>query len=62
MDIDKDSYTKLIILIIQFLDEENYKESLHLYGDVLLFLCMFLGFGNFGSTSLAFGIIIKKLH
>ncbi|XP_050268413.1 topless-related protein 4 isoform X2 [Quercus robur] len=30
MDIDKDSYTKLIILILQFLDEENYKESLHL--------------------------------
>lgn len=46
MDIDKDSYTKLIILILQFLDEENYKESLHLYGDVLFFLCMFLGFGN----------------
>ncbi|KAK7834578.1 topless-related protein 4 [Quercus suber] len=30
MDIDKDFYTKLIILILQFLDEENYKESLHL--------------------------------
>lgn len=30
MEIDSDTYTKLIVLILQFLDEENYKESLHL--------------------------------
>ena len=34
MCIDKDTYTHLIILIMKFLEEENFKESLQAYGDV----------------------------
>lgn len=47
MCIDKDMYTHLIILIMKFLEEENFKESLQAYGDVsILLFFFFIYFSN----------------
>lgn len=47
MCIDKDMYTHLIILIMKFLEEENFKESLQAYGDVSILVSFFyLYFSN----------------
>lgn len=47
MDIDRDTYRNLVILILQFLDEENYKESLHLLEQESNF---FFNMNYFGDT------------
>lgn len=61
MCIDKDMYTHLIILIMKFLEEENFKESLQAYGDVsilLFFLNKFFEF-LFVEIVLLCGLLIE---
>lgn len=60
MCVDKDTYTHLIILIMKFLEEENFKESLQAYGDVsiLLFFLIFFEF-LFVEIVLLCGLLIE---
>lgn len=41
VDVDSYTYRQLIILILQFLAEENFEESLHLYGEIFVHFLYF---------------------